>query len=124
MGRTANILGRVVRNLRKHVPANVTEIYDEMAKAQDQIIALCQKEAKKEYEESDLYKIYLKYDEKPETLTPILLQRWNKDILITLHYVEKNCGVKIKHEDLIKWLQKTVDIVKQDHENFIKRYSR
>jgi len=47
MGRTANILGRVVRNLRKHdpvnyVPANVTEIYDEMAKAQDQIIALCQ----------------------------------------------------------------------------------
>lgn len=103
-------------------PLNV-EIPPDTKKILDDIFDHVNEQAKKEYEESDLYKTYEKFKEQPETLTRILLRRWNKDMLITVHHVEKNCGRKFELKDLIVLLERGIQAVKQDYENFLKRYS-
>ena len=88
----------------------------------EDIFSHVEKTAKAEYEQTEFYKTLEKFNEKDPT--QLLLQKWNRDMLVTLHYMEKKRGLKIQLNQLIGYLKAMIEIVKKDHDDFINRHSR
>jgi hypothetical protein len=75
-----------------------------------------------EHEQSDFYK-QLKDGDVTDP-TGLLLMKWNRDILCSLHYLEKEKQQKFEMKTIINLLEKAVKYVKSDYEDFIRRHSR
>lgn len=75
-----------------------------------------------EHEQTELYKTMEKHNEKDPT--QLLLQRWSRDMLVTLHFMETKRGLKIQMGELLKYLKAMIEIVIKDHDDFISRHSR
>lgn len=75
-----------------------------------------------EHEQSEFYK-KLKEGNVTDP-TGLLLMKWNRDILCSLHYLEKEKQQKFEMKTIINLLEKAVKYVKSDYEDFIRRHSR
>ena len=92
-------------------------------KTLDDILSFILDEAKKDYESSELYKLFLENKSNVSQTAEQLIHRWDKDMLIAFHHLEKNMKVDIQYKDLFRMFNNMMKILEESHKKRFERFN-